>query len=429
MRPKGKYLFLFLISISFFTSLIAQNDGWTMQNCGKDLYLTDVYFLNADTGWVVGYGGLEGYGFVMTTTDGGVSWIAQDSSLTQYMAIQFTDKDHGWIVGYRKSANQGAIYHTSDGGQSWSLKDSCRYELNDLFFLNRDTGFVAGGARGQTAVLRTTDAGESWDSLDAWGGHMQTVFFINDTVGWVAGEQGAVSKTVDGGESWNTTYVDVGFFSISSMHGIDHDTAWMVGNHQIFKTEDGGEEWEPLADPTNGWYQACYFSNSKSGWVAYRDYSLSEIIHTSDGGESWQVQASLPNLDNLSSFSFINETTGWCCGSDGVILKTSSAGVVSVRNIEYAPEKRPEQFRLEQNFPNPFDTHTIISYNLPVDGPVRLVVYNMQGEEVRILVNRKRTAGTYSLTFDGSGLPSGLYYYKLTDKWSNSAKEMLLLRH
>ncbi len=429
MRQKGKYLFLFLITISSFNSSFAQVDGWTMQNCGKDLYLTDAYFLNADSGWAVGYGGLGGYGFIMSTIDGGASWIAQDSSLTQYMAIHFTDKEHGWAVGYRNSANHGAIYHTNNGGESWYLKDSCRYELNDLFFLSQDTGYVVGGGRGQTAVLRTTDAGESWDSLNAWGGHMHTVFFVNDTLGWVAGERGAVSKTVDGGDSWNTTHVDVGFSHISSFHAIDQDTAWMVGDDQIFKTEDGGEEWEPLADPANGRYQACYFSNSKSGWVAYSDFSISEIIHTSDGGESWQVQASLPNVDNLSSFSFINDTTGWCSGSDGIILKTSSAGVVSVRNIEYAPDKRQEQFGLEQNFPNPFDTHTIISYNLVTDGLVRLVVYNMQGEEVRILVNGKQSAGTYSLTFDGAGLASGLYYYKLTDRGSASVKEMLLLRH
>ncbi len=429
MRQKGKYLFLFLISISFFTSSFAQVEGWTMHNCGRDLYVNDVCFLNADSGWAVGYDGWAGFGFVMSTIDGGVSWITQDSSSTVYRAIHFTDKEHGWAVGYRNSANQGAIYHTNNGGESWYLKDSCRYELSDLFFLNRDTGYVVGGGRGQTAVLRTTDAGESWDSLNAWGGHMHTVFFVNDTLGWVAGERGAVSKTVDGGDSWSTTSVDVGFFFISSFHAIDQDTAWMVGNDQIFKTEDGGEVWEAMVDPSNARYQACFFSNSKSGWVTVSESSTSEIIHTSDGGESWQVQASLPNVNILSSFSFINDTAGWCSGATGVILKTSSAGIVSVRNIEDAANEGQEQFRLEQNFPNPFDTHTIISYNLATDGLVRLVVYNMLGEKVRILVNGKQSAGTHSLTFDGAGLPSGLYYYKLTDRGSNSVKEMLLLRH
>ena len=183
-----------------------------------------------------------------------------------------------------------------------------------------------------------------------------------------------------------------------------------------------------MIDPSNAGYQACYFSDSKSGWVAVYKSSMSEIIHTSDGGESWQVQASLPNVNNLSSFCFINDTTGWCSGSAGIILKTSSAGIVSVRNIEYAPNGGQEEFRLEQNFPNPFDTHTIISYNLPTDELVRLVVYNMQGEEVSILVNGKQSAGKYSLTFDGAGLASGIYYYKLTDTRTISVKEMLLIR-
>jgi hypothetical protein len=179
-------------------------------------------------------------------------------------------------------------------------------------------------------------------------------------------------------------------YELNDLFFLNRDTGYVVGNNQIFKTEDGGEVWEAMADPTDGMYQA-----------------------------------SLPQVDNLSSFCFINDTTGWCSGSDGIILKTSSAGIVSIKNIEYAPNVGQEKFRLEQNFTNPFDTHTIISYNLPVDGPVRLVVYNMQGEEVRILVNGKQSAGSYSFTFDGAGLTSGIYYYKLTDTWRTSVKEML----
>ena len=275
MHPTGKRLIVLLMALLTYTSSMAQLSGWTMFNCGKDLYLTDVFFLNADTGWTVGYDRTGSYGLIMGTTDGGENWVVQDSSLTVFMAIQFTDSEHGWALGYQNSANQGALHQTNNGGDSWSLNKSFRYELNDLHFLNSDTGYVVGGGRRQTAVFKTTDAGENWDSLNAWGGHMYTVFFVNDTLGWVAGETGAVSKTVDGGNSWNTSYVDVGFFNIVSLHALDTDRAWMAGNDQIFKTKDGGEVWEAKADPTNLKHKSCFFTDSVTGWVSLDNFSNS----------------------------------------------------------------------------------------------------------------------------------------------------------
>jgi len=421
------FIWFFIASICF-TPSFSQVDGWDSQNCGNDLFLQDVFFLNADTGWVVGYEGFGEYGLIMNTTDGGANWTTQDSSDTQFMAVEFTDRDHGWAVGYRNSDYYGAIFQTSDGGQSWFFKDSCEKELNDIFFVNADTGYAVGGGRSRTAILRTTDAGENWNSLDAYGGHMYTVCFINSLMGWAAGERGAVLKTVDGGDSWNTTYLDVGFANITSIHFIDQDNGWLVGLDQIFKTTDGGESWETQEGLTNHYYNSCYFINSNSGWVCGHKSSEANIMFTSDGGESWQVQSSVSNINYLNSLFFINDTTGWCAGSNGNILKTITGGIVSVNDMEFAQYGKPEQFRLEQNFPNPFNFATTIAYNLPASGQVRLVVCNMQGEEVRILVNGKQLAGKYSLTFDGSGLTSGIYYYKLTDTWRISVKEMLLIR-
>ena len=429
MYQKGKYFFWLFITFTCFTPSFSQVNGWELQNCGKDLFLTDVFFLNVDTGWVVGYEGFGEYGLIMNTTDGGANWTTQDSSDTQFMAVEFTDRDHGWAVGYRSSDYYGAIFHTSDGGQSWFFKDSCEKDLNDIFFLNADTGYVVGGGRSRTTILRTTDAGENWNSLDAYGGHMYTVCFINSLVGWAAGERGAVLKTVDGGNNWNTTYMDVGFANITSIHFIDQDNGWMVGGDHIFKTTDGGESWESQVEKSNfNYYYSCYFINSNSGWISGYGNSLSFILYTEDGGESWQVQSSMSNNNYLYSLCFINDTTGWCAGSNGHILKTTSGGIVSVDAIESAQNGNPEQYRLQQNFPNPFNAITTIAYNLPASGHVSLVVYNMQGEEVKILVNGMQSAGKYSLTFDGSGLSGGIYYYKLTDTGGTSVNEMLLIR-
>jgi hypothetical protein len=68
---------------------------------------------------------------------------------------------------------------------------------------------------------------------------------------------------------------------------------------------------------------------------------------------------------------------------------------------------------LTQNFPNPFNPNTIINYQLPISNFVSLKVYDAIGKEVSTLVNEKQNAGSYEIEFNGEGLPSGIYFYKL----------------
>ena len=80
----------------------------------------------------------------------------------------------------------------------------------------------------------------------------------------------------------------------------------------------------------------------------------------------------------------------------------------------------PKKFDLSQNYPNPFNPNTVISYQLPVDSKVSLVIYDMTGREVKTLVNERRTAGYYTISFDGSGLASGIYLYRIYVKTDGS---------
>ncbi len=88
----------------------------------------------------------------------------------------------------------------------------------------------------------------------------------------------------------------------------------------------------------------------------------------------------------------------------------------------------PKVFNVEQNYPNPFNPRTGIRFQVPGVSDVTLAVYDLLGREVAVLVNEKKPAGTYQATFDGSGLASGMYIYRLKAGAFVESRTMLLLR-
>ncbi len=90
----------------------------------------------------------------------------------------------------------------------------------------------------------------------------------------------------------------------------------------------------------------------------------------------------------------------------------------------------PTGYALNQNYPNPFNPETTISYQIPTAGFVTLKVYGALGNEVAILVNEHKQAGTYNSTFNtlGSSLTSGVYFYRLTSGNYSEVKKMMLVK-
>ncbi|MGH2575080.1 MAG: T9SS type A sorting domain-containing protein, partial [Ignavibacteria bacterium] len=64
-------------------------------------------------------------------------------------------------------------------------------------------------------------------------------------------------------------------------------------------------------------------------------------------------------------------------------------------------------------YPNPFNPSTNIKFELPQNGFVKLIIYDAAGREINTLVNENKIAGTYTEKFDGTGLASGIYFYKI----------------
>jgi len=88
----------------------------------------------------------------------------------------------------------------------------------------------------------------------------------------------------------------------------------------------------------------------------------------------------------------------------------------------------PVIYRLSPNYPNPFNPSTAIAYRLSVVCNVKLTVYNIAGQKIKMLVNQQQAAGAYTVTFDGNHLPSGVYYYRLQAGRFEKTRKMVLLK-
>jgi hypothetical protein len=97
-------------------------------------------------------------------------------------------------------------------------------------------------------------------------------------------------------------------------------------------------------------------------------------------------------------------------------------------NKEKSSLQQSDDYKLYQNFPNPFNPVTKISYKIQREGTVTLKVYNLVGQVVGTLVNEKQNAGTYEVEFDASELTSGVYLYKLQINGFTSVKRMTVIK-
>lgn len=108
----------------------------------------------------------------------------------------------------------------------------------------------------------------------------------------------------------------------------------------------------------------------------------------------------------------------------------SDLAVVSIA-LSADPESAelPRSYALHQNFPNPFNPSTTISFDLPVADKIDLAVYNVLGQQVADLIASQRfPAGSHMVTFEASGIASGVYWYRLTTSSGTTSRSMLLLK-
>lgn len=193
-----------------------------------------------------------------------------------------------------------------------------------------------------------------------------------------------------------------------NVQGTDGDESYPI-HAWVDVTFDGGATWLPVVrHDKNGPGVANQIDVAA-------DYYSFKITDIAGDATSMQVRFWWKNLNNTGEFAtwFIDNVT--------VIDRVPEA----IHNNQTVVA---DQFTLHQNYPNPFNPTTQISYTLSETGKVKLVVYNVNGQEVATLLNGTVKAGTHSLNFNASNLPTGVYFYKLSTDKMQAVKKMALIK-
>ena len=145
----------------------------------------------------------------------------------------------------------------------------------------------------------------------------------------------------------------------------------------------------------------------------------------------WSDMENTPNWDNSNEpydFSYLTTTTSYSHSTNGQPLGALTWFDMAVGVEDLLAEGLADSYSLSNNYPNPFNPTTKISFNIPNDENVELTVFNVLGQQVSSLVNKKLTAGSYSFNFNANLLPSGLYIYQLKAGTFSESRKMMLLK-
>ena len=174
-----------------------------------------------------------------------------------------------------------------------------------------------------------------------------------------------------------------------------NETVWLLsidpnGNITPPEMRTAVVEWDTLSLPGGG---VCYIEDCSSGEI---------IVEDMRAGDSFEIEGS----------------------------ETRHFKIIQIPGLEVGSpnENFPDHYVLEQNRPNPFNPSTNIRYYLRDAGKVKLTVYNIMGEEVAVLVDNTQSAGYHTVNFEGSNLPSGIYFYRLKAGDFSDIKKMIIVK-
>jgi len=352
-------------------------------------------------------------GFFVKTTDGGRNWFTfgtLPSEISYLVGMDFLDVNTGFATTLiQDSTYQSAtILKTTNGGLTWSeaLSIDTVWEFGSIEFIDSNNIIAVG-------------RGGSFDSISSNTG-------------------GMIFKSTDQGINWTlqffryVEFTDVRFTDITT--GFASASKW--GDGLVYKTTNQGINWNLIYTQSgNVLIEGIKFYKGSGTGMIYGYYSDLNIYsftrRTTDYGDSWgQLQLLDTTGQNLLTGGvMISQKNQYITGGNpfnqGAIYHTTNGGVVFAG---FSGNSFPGKFFLSQNYPNPFNPATNLEFGISDLGFVSLKVYDILGKEVVTLVNEKLSPGKYKVEFDGSGLSSGVYFYRLTADDFIDTKRMLLIK-
>ncbi len=184
-----------------------------------------------------------------------------------------------------------------------------------------------------------------------------------------------------------------------------------------------------------------YFGGSYTGFTSNQGIFLTlcldkyedTVLNYPTEVRELEDESGIPGTDLMfaKGLGFINASScEFSCGA--TVLRYASIDSVEygtqITAIKETRPDQPEDYILEQNFPNPFNPSTNIDYALPRRGFVTLKVYDVLGDEIKTLVNEEQNSGRYEVSFDGTNLASGIYFFILRAGDFVQSRKMLLIK-
>ncbi|MGM0407210.1 MAG: T9SS type A sorting domain-containing protein [Bacteroidota bacterium] len=398
------------------------------------------------------------------SNDLGLSWIESNTGLLNSLvrAIAFSPDESIIYAG-----TSGGVLKSSDAGNTWTRITEGLILHDDIISLAvNDNAILFAGSR-ENGIYRSTD-GEAWTDINndlLKKVTINSIFF--DSIGntyIVAGTNSnydifGLFKSSDNGDSWEKIISNMPDLKMSKVAVNSKGTIFAATPDGGYYSNDYGQQWKNVGneDLDNSKIRVLYVDNLDNIYMGIQDGST-RIYISSDGGKSWHFDGDI-FLNAIYSFAAVNgeqafvgvwngvtfykiEDTQWIYQSEfgysgglsrgaecfniddngyiyvgtdaGGIFKSSTPVITSALN----PPKYLNNFRIYQNYPNPFSTNTQINYEIPVSSNVRILIYDINGREVRTLVNRKFIPGKHSTFWDGKSnsggeVPPGIYFLQM----------------
>ncbi len=310
------------------------------------------------------------------------------------------------------------LYISDDAGYSW-----IQSSLNNVPVYStaiNGNNFYAGAYNG---IYVSTNSGSTWTQNAPT--ILQTNCLAISGSKIIAGNGDGIYISTNNGTNWTLSPVNNSIYSVAVLgNDIYAGSAVLTG---VFRSTDNGTSWVQTS-----------LNNQQVGTLLVDGDNIfagtyNGVYLTTDFGTTWyNKNQGFPYPFNVKSLVISNNYI--YAGTYGnSVWRRSLSEILGIQNIS---TETPTAYSLGQNYPNPFNPTTKIKFDIATDSrfrgndPPRVVlkVYDVMGREVQTLVNESLKPGTYEVSFDGSALNSGVYFYKLITNGYTETRKMLLLK-